>query len=118
MSENVLGITVVQIKPGQLDNFRAVVKDLVAATRANEPGAMAYEYFVSPDGTTCHIYERYVDSAAVMAHLANFSQFAEQFMAAVEMTGVTLYGDPSDELREAVSGLNPVILQPMDGFAR
>ena len=39
-------------------------------------------------------------------------------MAAVEMRGLTLYGDPSQELREAVSGFNPVVMAPMDGFAR
>lgn len=118
MSGNVLGISVVRIKPGQLDNFRAVVKELVVATQANEPGALAYEYFISPDGTFCHIYERYVDSTAVMTHMANFSQFAERFMAAGEMTGLTLYGDPSEELREAVGGFNPAVIALMDGFVR
>ena len=118
MSKNVVGISVVRIKPGELENFKAVVKELVAATQANEPGAMAYEYYVSQDGEQCHILERYVDSAAVMAHLANFAPFAERFMAAVEMTGLTLYGNPSDEVREAVSGFDPVFVAPMDGFAR
>jgi quinol monooxygenase YgiN len=118
MSDNVLGISELRIKPGEIDNFRALVKELVDVTRANEPGAMNYEYFISQDGKQCHIYERYVDSAAVMAHLANFAKFAERFMAAVEMTSVTLYGNPSDEVREAVSGLGAVFMAPIGGFAR
>ena len=118
MSDQVLGISEVAIKPGELDNFRTLVKEMVEATRANEPKATNYEYFISEDGTKCHIYEGYVDSAGVMTHLANFAQFAERFMAAVEMKGLTLYGNPSDEVKEAVSGFGPVFMVPMDGFTR
>ena len=79
MSDQVLGISEVAIKPGELDSFRALVKEMVEATRVNEPKAMNYEYYISEDGTRCHIYERYVDSAGAMTHLANFAAHWERF---------------------------------------
>lgn len=118
MSDHILGVSELTIKPGELENFKALVSEMVDATQANEPNALNYEYFISPDGKQCHIYERYADSAAVMTHMKNFEAFAERFMAAVEMTAVTIYGNPSAEVREVVSGLGAVFMAPLAGFAR
>ncbi len=49
------------IKPGELGNFRALMSEMVVAIAANEPGTLNYELFMSEDGSTCHIYERYAD---------------------------------------------------------
>lgn len=75
------------IKDGKFDAFETLMNEMVAATKSNEPGAHTYEWFVSDDMKSCHIYERYADSAAVMAHLGNFgAQFAERFLDTLEPT--------------------------------
>jgi quinol monooxygenase YgiN len=117
MSDTVSWVVELAIKPGQLDAFKALVSDMVAATQANEPGALNYEWFISEDGTTCHIYERYADSAAVMAHLANAGVFGERWAATVEIVGGTSYGTPSDEVRAIVTQMGPV-MAPLGGFVR
>ena len=117
MSDNVFWVVELAIKPGQLDAFKALMNDMVAATQANEPGALNYEWFISEDGTTCHIYERYADSAAVMAHMGNFASFGERWAAAVEITGMTLYGTPSDEVKAIMAG-SGVLMAPLGGFVR
>ena len=43
------------IKPGQLDNFRALTGEMVESTRG-EPGALSYERFVSDDGKVVQAY--------------------------------------------------------------
>lgn len=67
MSDAVHWLLALNIKEGELDNFKALVKEMVDATKANEPGTLNYEWFVSDDEKTCHIYERYADSAATMS---------------------------------------------------
>ena len=62
VSDNVFWVVELAIIPGQLDAFKALMNEMVAATQADEPGALNYEWFISEDGTTCHIYERYADS--------------------------------------------------------
>jgi quinol monooxygenase YgiN len=106
------------IRPGELDAFKALMNDMVEATKANEPGALNYEWFISEDGKTCHICERYVDSAAVMAHMSNFAAFAERWAATVEVTGITAYGAPSDEAKELLAGAGATLMAPLGGFAR
>ncbi len=119
MSDNVHWVLEIEIKQGELDNFKALMIEMVEATRANEPGTMNYEWFISDDAGSCHIYERYADSAATMIHLESFGQnFAERFMAAVTPTGLVVYGDPNDEVRAALSAFGPVHMAQIGGFAR
>jgi quinol monooxygenase YgiN len=117
VSDTVSWIVELAIKPGQLDAFRALVNDMVAATQADEPGALNYEWFISEDGHRCHIYERYADSAAVMTHMGNVAAFGERWAATVEITGGTTYGRPSDEVRGIVTQMGPV-MAPLGGFVR
>ena len=106
----------VAVRDGQLDDFRSLMSEMVESTRA-EAGAQAYEWFLTEDGTTCHIYERYADSDAMMVHLGTFgSMFAERFLSCVEPTGFSVYGDPSDEVRGVLDGFGAVYLGWFGGF--
>ena len=119
MSDNVHWVLELEIKQGELDNFKALMNEMVEATRANEPGTMNYEWFIGADESSCHLYERYADSAATMTHLGSFGQnFAERFMAAVTPTRLVVYGDPNDEVRAALSAFGAVHMAQIGGFAR
>lgn len=118
MSDHVFWIAKVAIRPGQMEAFKALMNDMVGATKANEPGALNYEWFIGEDGTTCHIYERYADSAAVMAHMATFATFGERWAATVEGIGMTTYGSPSEEVKALLTGPGGTLMAPLGGFVR
>ena len=119
MNAQVFCLLEVVIQPGREAEFRALVGEIVAATRADEPGTLDYEWSISADGTRAHLVERYVDSAAVLAHLANFmARFAERFLAVVTPGAFTIYGAPSDAVKGALANFNPVYLEPVGGFSR
>lgn len=104
------------VQAGRLDDARALMNEMVAATK-EESGALGYEWFVSEDGSACHINERYVDSDAVLAHLGNFgAQFAERFLACFEPTGLSVYGAPNAEARAALDGFGAAYLGDFGGF--
>jgi len=108
-----------KVRQGQAETFRALMAEMVAATKANEPGTVAYEWNLSPDGNVCHLYERYTDSAAAMIHIGTFgAKYAERFMAVLEPTGFTVYGSPNAELKAALAGFGPTYLEPAAGFSR
>jgi quinol monooxygenase YgiN len=99
-------------------NLTVPVAPLVAATK-EEPGALAYEYNVSDDESTIHIFERYRDSNAVVAHVEQtFAQFAERFLALATVTGFVVYGSPNAEARKILDGFGAVYMTPFDGFTR
>ncbi len=119
MSDAVSWVLELSVKDGQLDAFKALAREMSEATQADEPGATHYEWFANDDGKTFHIYERYADSAATMVHLGNFgAKFAERFLACVEPARLTVYGDPSEEVRGALAGLGAAHMTQVEGFAR
>lgn len=117
MNNQIHWLLEVAILPGQLDNFRAVARDLIASTQ-NEPGTLAYEWNFNADSTACHIYERYRDSAAVMAHIVNFAPFAERFLQACQPVRFDIYGSPSDDVKAALADFQPVYYSHLGGFSR
>ncbi len=119
MTDQVAWLLELAIKPGELDNLKDLLAEMVAATEADEPGTLDYEWSIDDEGTTCHIWERYADSAATMVHLGNFgAKFAPRFMAALEPTRMVVYGSPSDDARQQLAGMGAVFMAPAGGFTR
>ena len=119
MEDTVCWMLEVAIKERQLNTFRSLMLEMVESTKANEPGTLDYEWSISEDQNVCHIFERYSDSAATMIHLKSFgANFAERFMAAVEPTRFVVYGNPSGEVKAALSGYGAVFMTPFGGFTR
>ena len=118
MRDEIYWVVTVTVKPGRFAEFKQVVAPLVDATK-EEPGALAYEYSVGGDQGTVHIFERYRDSNAVVAHVEQtFARFAERFMALAAVTGFVVYGTPSAEARKILDGFGAVYMTPFDGFTR
>ena len=67
MKAHVSWVNELAIKEGALETFKELMEEMVSGTRA-EPGTLAYEWYISPDGGTVHVFEIYADSEAVVAH--------------------------------------------------
>lgn len=105
------------INDGQADAVKPLLDRMVAATLANEPGALIYDYM--GDGDEVHISERYADNAAAMTHMGNFgSNFAKEFMEAFTITSVKVYGPAGDDLKEVLAPFSPTYMPQISGFAR
>lgn len=116
MGEQVSWQVELAVKPGELENFRALTIEMVESTRS-ESGVLDFERFVSDSGKIVHVYERYVDSASAVVHLLAFGQkFSDRFTAMVERKQFTVYGTPSDELRRILDGFGARYLGPFGGL--
>ncbi len=119
MSDHVHWMLVAKVNDGELPGFKKMMAEMVQTTMDNEPGALNYEWNISDDGVTCHIYERYADSDATMVHMASFGKnFAKKFMSLANVTGITVYGKPDDTVKGALAAMGPVYMSPIGGFAR
>jgi quinol monooxygenase YgiN len=118
MGEQVSWVVELAVKPGQLEGFRSLMQEMVEST-SQEAGALSYEWFVSADGSAVHIYERYADSAAAVTHLNGFlERFAQRFLERVDVTRVSVYGDPNAEARAIMDGFGVTYYGPFGGFVR
>ena len=119
MSDVIEWVLEMQIQDGQAGNVQPLVDEMVAATKADEPGALHYEYFLNADRTRCTVLERYADNAAVMVHLANFgAKFAPRFLAAFAPVRFTVYGPADATVRAALAGFGATHEDRISGFHR
>jgi len=107
------------VKDGQLGKLKDLVGEMAEKAKSSEPGTLRFEWVIGGDGKSAQVHERYADSEAAIAHLASFNaNFADRLMELVEPAGMTVYGEPSPELREKLAGANPVYMDVIGGFAR
>ena len=118
MSNHISWHVELQVKPGQRDAFRAITSEMVESTKS-EPGALIYERYLSDDGDIVHVFERYVDPNAALAHLTAFRRmFGERFSAMVDRKRFTVFGTPSVELKEVLDPLGATYVAALAGFSR
>lgn len=108
----------VSTKAGEFDNFKTVMHEMVESSHA-EPSATDYEWFVSADQRTCHVYEHYVDLAGAMAHVTTFDEkVSPRLLAVVDPTRFVAYGSPDGAVRGALDGFGAAYTGQISGFAR
>jgi quinol monooxygenase YgiN len=118
MEEHVSWVIELAVKDGQLDTFKTLMGEMVAGT-SSETGTLNYEWYISDDERTVHIFEKYADSDAMITHVSGFMEkWAGRFLESVDPTRFTVYGDPSPAARELLAAFGGTYLGPWGGFAR
>jgi quinol monooxygenase YgiN len=119
MSDDVYWMLELEVQPGRERALEALMAEMVGATKAGEPGTLNYEWSMSADGKVCHLHERYTDSAALMTHVAAFGEkYAPRFLEALKPVRFVVYGAPTQEVKDALAGFNPVYMRAAAGFRR
>ena len=117
MSDEILNIFHLSLEPQNFPAFKALVAEIVEATR-QEPGTLTYEYSVSSDQRTVHIIERY-RSEGLVSHIdQTFAPFAQRFLDLVTVTSLVVYGNPDAEARKRLDGFGAAYMTLFDGFSR
>lgn len=117
MSENIIWTVEGKIKDGQRATLVALMREMVEVVQKEE-GTLNYEWTLAEDGSSLHVYERYRDGDAALAHLPTWGSFSDRFMAVVDITRFVVFSELTPSLKEAVSGLTPVYMAPIGGFAK
>lgn len=118
MENQVSWVIELNVKPGKLEEFKALMEEMVAGT-STEPRTLNYEWFISDDGSRVDIYEKYADSDAMIEHVSGFfEKWAERFGQCVDATRFTVYGNPNEAAREKLAPFGGTYLKTWGGFAR
>ncbi len=119
MSNHVSWMLELDVIDGRETDMQALMQEMVAATKANEPDTLCYEGHFSADGKKCHLWERYTDSDAAMIHIRTFGEkYAGRFMGVFTPTRLTVYGSPTAEVRNAMDGMGAAYMARNQGFSR
>jgi quinol monooxygenase YgiN len=121
MKGHVSWVNELAVKEGKLETFNQLMEEMVSGT-SNEPGTLAYEWYISHDGGTVHVVETYADSAAVVAHHVSegfaLQNWARRFMDCVDVIRVVVYGDPNAAARVILDRLGATYHSAWGGFSR
>lgn len=92
-----------KIKPGRLEEFKKIASSCVKEVKRKDKGTIQYDWFYNDQKSECVVKERYVDSDAVLDHMANVGGLLGGL---VELSTITLeiYGSPSAKLKKALEG--------------
>jgi quinol monooxygenase YgiN len=119
MSDIIEWVLEMRVQDGQADMVQPLLDEMVAATQADEPGALHYEYYMPDDRSTCTVLERYADNDAVMAHLGNFgAKFADRFLTAFAPERFTVYGPANETVRAGLAAFGATHQKMVAGFHR
>jgi quinol monooxygenase YgiN len=106
------------INQGQLDAFKAMANDYIAAAEANEPDTLRYQWYLNADATKCLLHEKFASSEACLAHLGHVGPTLPNLFALAPVSRFEVTGEPSDGLKAALADLQPVYYTPFGGFDR
>ena len=106
------------IKPGELENFAAVSKEITSTVNASEPGMNAYQWYYNDDKSKSYITEWHTDSDSIMTHLQNIGGMLPKLLERCEITLFEVFGNPTDAVEEALSGLGAQFFSYDHGFIR
>jgi quinol monooxygenase YgiN len=92
-----------KVRDGQLEGFKRQAAEMMRVTREKDTGTLAYDWFLSKDGTECEVHEIYVDADALVEHAINVREARETMFAEFAYDHkMAFYGDPAPRLVELV----------------
>jgi quinol monooxygenase YgiN len=105
-----------QIHDGKLEAFKKYGEECLSAVQVAGRDIQQYSWYFNNDQTECVLREQYTDSAAMLAHLANIGGLLPRFFEVADLTA-EIYGEASQQLRDATTGLNITFYSFYQGLA-
>ena len=98
MSGPILYVDSSEVREGALDALKPAIRELVDFVAANEPQLIAYNVYLSEDGTKMTVVNMHPDSASLEYHLAVAGPLFRQFVDLVTLSSIHIYGEPSEQV--------------------
>lgn len=110
------------IEEGKYDQFRELIEKMIRIVESTEPGTKSYTWYIDEEKKTrCIVSEWYENSEAALAHLNGEgikTILIPKILTVATITRLEAYGNPSQELREAISKFGSKNYLYLSGFTR
>jgi quinol monooxygenase YgiN len=95
-----------KVSDGKLEEFKRQAAEMMRQTREKDTGTLAYDWFLSKDGTECEVREAYVNADALVDHGIHVREARDVLFAESAYDHrMAFYGEPSPGLMELVDKL-------------
>ena len=90
-----------KVREGKLEEFKQQAAEMMRLTREKDTGTLAYDWFLTSDGTECEVHEAYVNADALVDHAFHVREARDVLFAESAYDHrMTIYGEPSPRLHE------------------
>ena len=104
------------IHEGKIAEFRNSANEVIKKVEANEPDNLLYEWFISDDKRKCYVVEMFKNSEALIHHLGVSPEWLSSEVGS--LTEGMIYGNSSDELKQAMKSMPVKFVEHWNGFTR
>jgi quinol monooxygenase YgiN len=104
-----------KVREGKVEEFKRQAAELMRQTREKDTGTLAYDWFLSNDGTECEVREAYVTADALVDHAFHVRDARDALYAESAYDHrMAFYGEPSPRLMDLVNkiGVNVTLFTP------
>jgi hypothetical protein len=113
------------VRGGALEALKPAMKDLVDFVEANEPRIIAYNVYLSDDGTRMTVVHVHPDPESLEYHMEVVGPVLRQFVELVSLSSIHVYGEMSEKVlrqlheKARVLGRDAVVVDSLHaGFIR
>jgi quinol monooxygenase YgiN len=86
------------VREGALEELKSAMKELVAFVQANEPRIIAYNVYLSDDGSRMTVVHVHPDSESLEYHMEVAGPVFRRFVELVTLSSTHIYGEPSEKV--------------------
>jgi hypothetical protein len=97
MSNAIVYIDTAEVRAGALEELKSAIKELVEFLDANVPRLIAYNVYLSTDGTRMTVVHIHPDSASLEYHMEVAGPAFRPFVELVTLSSIHVYGEPSEK---------------------
>ena len=113
------------VRGGALEELKPAMKQLVDFVEANEPRIIAYNAYLSDDGTRMTVVHVHPDSESLEYHMEVVGPVLRRFVELVSLSSIHIYGETSERVlrqlheKARVLGRDAVVVDSLHaGFTR
>ena len=121
-SDDITFIIDLKLNPNSSENLDVFVKEITQNVINTEDFCLEYGYYLSEDGISVTLYEKYIDSESAVKHGQNFMEgpFFDRFFNLFTLEKFIVTGPASDEFKNFTRENGFVIeyRNSVDGFIR
>lgn len=125
MSGPLVYIDTSDVREGALDELKTAIRELADFVEANEPRLIAYNAYLSDDGTEMTVIHVHPDSASLEHHMEVAGPLFGRFAELITLSSLRVYGEPSERVlarlheKARLLGSGGVEVHPLQaGFSR
>ena len=125
MSGPLVYVDISDVREGAQRELRRAIEELASFIEANVPSVLAYNVYLSDEGSEMTVVHVHADSASLERHLEVGAPAFRKFADHVTLRAIHVYGEPSEQAldrlqakaRDLGSG-EVVVHSPAAGFSR